>query len=83
MVLSAILHGGKEKMTVISFRSVTAAERARFVLKSRGIFADLVDVDPHLTRRGCTHGLSIPSDAKEEAKRILSKKGIATGDIIG
>ncbi|MBR6917457.1 MAG: DUF3343 domain-containing protein [Clostridia bacterium] len=83
MIVSAVLQSGKVYMCIISFKTVTAAQNARSVLRSAGIASSVVSVDPNLTKRGCSFGLSLSSYDKNAAKTALDKKGISYGDMLG
>ncbi len=68
---------------VMSLRSQTVAERVRRLASAEKIRADIVSVDPKLTRRGCSVGIRISCDEVERVKLILDKRKIPYGDIFG
>lgn len=68
---------------VIAMKSQTAAERARRAATSERIYAEIVSIDPSVTRRGCSVGIKISCGDIERLQYILGKKNIPYGDIIG
>lgn len=64
-------------------RSDTLAVKAVRALTPAGINALKVGIDPSLTRRGCGFGVSVDCRDIKDAERILQKKHIAYGDILG
>ena len=70
-------------MCVASAKNITQAMRIRDALARGGIEADIVSVDPSVTRRGCAYGVSFPCEYEWKVKRILGAKKIEYGDIIG
>lgn len=68
-------------MCVISFKTLTAAQRAKGVLSTHGIYAVVGSLDPNLTKRGCSYALSIPSDLCGKAVKILDSRNIAYGSV--
>ena len=44
---------------VIAMKSQTAAERARRAAAFERIYADVVSIDPSVTRRGCSLGIKL------------------------
>ena len=69
-------------MCKIAFKSLTAAESAKRLLTSRGIACEVVAIDPALTKRGCSNGVSLPSPSCKRALEILDDKRIQHGDVI-
>lgn len=68
---------------VIALKSQTAAERARRVAMYERIRAEVVSIDPSITRRGCSMGIRLPCSDVERMKTALSKSNIPYGDVIG
>jgi len=68
---------------IIALKNQTLAERARRAALMDRIEAEVVSVDPSVTRRGCSVGLKIPCEAVEKMKKILDKRKIVYGDVIG
>ena len=64
-------------------RTATTATKAVRALTSAGISALRVSIDPALTRRGCGFGVSVMCRNLAEAKRLLEKKHIPFGDVLG
>lgn len=67
---------------IIAMRSQTYASRGRQVLRKCGISADIVSIDPSLTRHGCAYGLEIYGD-NAAAIECLSAHHVTYGDILG
>ena len=70
-------------MCIVSFKTETSAQRAKNTLKSFRINSKVVSVDPNLTKRGCSYGLSFSSSVKNEALAILKSRNIDFGEVIG
>lgn len=68
---------------IIAMPSMTLAQKSVRVLSSYRIHAQTVNIDPSLTKRGCGYGISLSVNNLAEAKRILDKKKIDYGDVIG
>ena len=68
---------------VIAMKSQTAAERARRAATFERIYADVVSIDPSVTRRGCSLGIKLSCSEVERMKMIMDKKNIPYGDVIG
>ncbi len=62
---------------------MTHAQTARNVLGAHGIAAKVISIDPRLTKRGCSFGLSFDSFRKPEAISLLKRKGIYFGEVVG
>ncbi len=71
------------KDCIIAMRSVTLANKAERALRSEGIGSELVSVDPALTKRGCSYGLTVRCDMVDNIEEILNRRGISHGEIIG
>ena len=83
MITSAVLQSGKVRMCIVSFKSFTSAQRAVSCLKAHGIASSVVSVDPNLTKRGCSYGITFPTAYKLRALNYLRSSGIDYGDVIG
>ncbi|MGN1346930.1 MAG: putative Se/S carrier-like protein [Eubacteriales bacterium] len=68
---------------IIAMQTRTAAERARRTAMMGKIHADVVSVDPSVTRHGCSVGLRLNCADVEEVTGLLDRKNIVYGDIIG
>lgn len=68
---------------IIPMKSPTAAKRAQRALSAAGIRAQLVSIDPTLTRRGCAFGLSLACRESGQGAELLDRRGITHGEIIG
>lgn len=70
-------------MCIVTMKSTTAAQIGRRALLRKGIYADIVSVDPALTGNGCTIGLSIPCSDIKRAKSILADNNVIPGRVLG
>jgi hypothetical protein len=68
---------------IIAMRSVTIAQKSVRILTAQGILCNTVNIDPSITKRGCGYGVALPCRLVTEAKRILERKHVEFGDIIG
>ena len=73
----------KADMCIITFKTMTAAQRARGALSHGGVSSEVVNVDPNITKRGCQYALSLPSHDRGAALRILDAKNISYGAVLG
>ncbi len=62
---------------------MTNAQRARSVLSSAGIYSRVISIDPNLTKKGCSWGISFDSAAKQRALSVLRSKNIYFGEVVG
>lgn len=56
---------------------------AKSVLARAGISSSVVSVDPTVTRRGCSFGVSISCADRNRAELSLKRARIQYGDILG
>ena len=70
-------------MCIAAIKNMTGAIKARDALVKAGISANIVSIDASLTKRGCAYGVSFPCEAEFDAKRIMRKKNIDYGEIMG
>ncbi len=70
-------------MCLISFKTLTAALRAVSVLKSAGIDSQAVNIDPNLTKRGCSYGVQLSCYDADDAVSVLTKKRVQFGEVFG
>lgn len=68
---------------ILAMRTRTAAEKARRTAVLEKIEADVVSVDPSVTKHGCSVGLRLNCADADTVKRLLDRKGIVYGDVIG
>lgn len=68
---------------ILAVKTQTAAEQARRAALLERIDAEVVSVDPSLTRRGCSLGVRLPCTDMERLIRVLDRKKIPHGDVIG
>ena len=70
-------------MCIITFKTMTAAQRARHALSSSGIRSEVVNIDPNITKRGCTFALSLASADRDRAVNLLRMRNISFGEVHG
>ena len=68
---------------ILAMKTRTAAEKARRTAAFERIEAEVVSVDPSVTRHGCSVGLRLNCADVEEVTRLRDRKGIVYGDVIG
>ncbi len=68
---------------IIAMKSRTTAEKARRIAVSEKMSAELVSVDPSVTRHGCSVGLRLGCADAQRLSELLDRRNIARGDIIG
>ena len=83
MIMSAAVQSGKVKMCLISFKTMTSSLHAVSALKSAGIDSKVVNVDPNLTKHGCSYGISLSSSDADKALSVLQRKNVRYGQVIG
>ncbi len=69
-------------MCVATVASMTLAMKGKSALSARKIEAEIVGVDPALTKKGCAYGIRFPCARRGETERILRQHGIAWGTIL-
>lgn len=70
-------------MCIVTMKTVTAAHRARKILRIGGISAEVVSLDASLTKNGCAYGIRYPCHAAMEVERLLQINRISYGEMIG
>lgn len=70
-------------LCIAAIESMTYAVKAQKVLNSRNIGAEIVKLDPTLTKRGCAWGIQIDCMRVDEVRRVLDSRNIPYGEIIG
>lgn len=68
---------------VIGMKSPTLAEQARRIAAHERIPAEVVSIDPTVTRRGCSFGLRLNCGDAERLSEVLRARNVPFGDIIG
>ncbi len=68
---------------ILAMRTRTAAEKARRAATLAKIPAEVVSVDPSVTRHGCSVGLRLNCADVDSLAEQLDKRGIVYGDVIG
>ena len=66
---------------ILTMRTRTAAERGRRSLPGAG--AEIVSLDPGVTRFGCSFGLKLPCKDVARLKASMDRQGIPYGEVIG
>jgi len=64
-------------------KSQTTAEKARRIAAAEKMNAEVVSIDPSITRHGCSMGLRLECEHASRLCEILDRRNIAHGDIIG
>ena len=70
-------------MCIASMKNMTDAHRALRALSGAGVSAEIVGLDPNMTKHGCAYGVSFACKAKEEARRLLASRRINYGELLG
>lgn len=70
-------------MCIISTKNLTTAQTAKRVLAKEGIYSTVVNIDPALTKKGCSYGLSYNCAEYVKVRKLLNAQGIAYGDFAG
>ena len=68
---------------IIPMKSVTYAEKAKRTASAGGIGAEIVNIDPTVTRRGCAYGLAVSCGETDRLTRLLDRRGIPYGEVMG
>lgn len=70
-------------MCILTMKSVTNALRARSVLEGKGVPAEVVNLDPKLTKKGCLYGIRFPCGNTSDVRRILTERDVPFGELMG
>ena len=65
------------KESLITFRSVTPAQRAETILKRAGIWCSLRRTPRQMEELGCGYCLLLPDTQVESATKLLQAKGVS------
>jgi hypothetical protein len=68
---------------IIAMQSATMAKKAERALNAVRIPCNTVSIDPSVTKRGCGYGVSMGCSFLSEAVRVLERKNITHGEVIG
>lgn len=68
---------------IIAMKTRTSAEHAKRIASGMRIRADIVSVDPSVTKRGCAFGLRLSCADSDELRSVLDRRGISYGDVLG
>lgn len=61
---------------IVTFRSVTFAQRGEGVLRKAGIGCALTRTQKHLEQRGCGYSLTLRAQDRQRAQALLEKEGV-------
>lgn len=67
---------------IIATASQTHALKGSRLLSEKGIKNRTIRLRPSKSRDGCTYGISVPADRREDAVRILLSGGVRYTEII-
>lgn len=68
---------------ILAMRTQTEAEKARRAASHERISAEIVHIDPSVTKRGCSVGIRFPCEKTDLLMSIFDQRGISYGDLIG
>ena len=68
---------------IIAMHSATTAKKAERALAAVRIPSHTVSIDPTVTKRGCGYGVSVGCSFLSDAVRVLERKNISHGEVIG
>ena len=68
---------------ILTMKSATAAERARRTASEMRISAQIVSLDPSVTKYGCAYGIRFPCTETGRMRLALDRNGIGYGTLIG
>lgn len=71
------------KDCILAMKTQTSAERARRIAVMEKIDAEVVSIDPSVTRRGCSIGIRLPCSQVTALQEMLDRRKIPYGDVIG
>lgn len=74
---------GRASSCVIAMQSQTAAEKARRIAVSEQMGAEVVSIDPSVTRHGCSVGLLMDCENARRLCELMDRRNLVHGDIIG
>lgn len=69
-------------MCVASLKSITQANKAKKALDAANIQADIIKLEPHLTKKGCGYGIRFNCLSLKNVEIILKNKFIKYSEII-
>ena len=70
-------------MCIVAMKNMTAAMKGKDALTRSGISCSVVNLEPSLTSGGCAYGISLPCPYINEAIKIIKRKNIPYGEILG
>lgn len=68
---------------IIAMKTQTAAEHARRIARMNHIPAEVISLDPSITRRGCSIGIRTSCASVNSYLKTLDQHKIPYGDVIG
>ena len=69
-------------MCIIALKSNTFAQKAKRILQSNGIKAEIMRLEPNLTKNGCSYGVSLPCDSLYLSETLLNQNRLKYTEII-
>lgn len=63
--------------------TMTLALKAKRLLDSRGIYCEIVSIDPSVTKKGCAFAVKLDCNRVMHATAMLGERRINYGEIIG
>ncbi len=70
-------------LCIAAINSMTYAVKAQKVLRAKNIAADIIKIDPTLTKRGCAWGVQFECFRTDDVLRFLDSRNIPYGEILG
>ena len=68
---------------ILAMKTHTEAERARRIGLIEKIPTEIVNIDPSVTKRGCSVGIRLHCAQAEKFREALDKRKIPYGELIG
>ena len=69
-------------MCIFTCRSMTDALRAERVLREGRISGEIISIEPSLTKRGCSYGITVNVQNCEKAESVLRKRHVFFGEVV-
>ena len=73
---------GGDFMCVASLRSMTFAMKAKRILQEKGINAEIIKLEPHMTHNGCAYGIKFDCINLYSVQDALTKKHVNYTEIL-
>ncbi len=81
-ILKLGIKGGVALMCVASLKSMTYAVKAKRILHEKGIIADIVKLEPHMTHNGCAYGIKFDCINLYSVTDALAEKHVKYTEIL-